>query len=290
MLMCDLMGGKRGRRQAPGERRGRRKDADFERDLHGRWKAEGRQPAHPRGIDAKRRVEESRIAAPFAIDDGQQQPGGHEHAREDSRPRRPAYAGRRQSEPAEDEHPVEDRVDNVGQDERNHDRADRARRLQVASKRRVQQERQEAPRHDLQIVAREGEDPGIQTPEMQSGDQCEQNGHHGNGQRQAERDAVHQPAMAVIEPIGTVALRHERVEAEQHPHGEDTHAHEDGTADADSTDRLRSQWPDHERIDDPHRHPRELREHDRHGQREHRLELFAEVIQRKGHSRGLSRV
>jgi hypothetical protein len=120
--------------------------------------------------------------------------------------------------------------------------------------------------------------PGIQTREMQRGGQTEQNRRDGNGQDQAECDAVHQPAMAVIEPIGSVALRDKRVEAEQQPHREYTDAHEDRAADADSTDRLRSQWPHHERIDDPHRHPRKLREHDWHRQHEHRLELFAEVV------------
>ena len=61
-------------------------------------------------------------------------------------------------------------------------------------------------------------------------------------------------------------------------------------ADADRADRLGAERADHQRVDQPHRHPPELGEDDGHRQREHRAEFLAEVASGHGHvTRGSNR-
>ena len=65
--------------------------------------------------------------------------------------------------------------------------------------------------------------------------------------------------MAVVEPPRPERLRDQGVETEQHPDAEDRCGEEDRAADADRADRLGPEPADDHRVDDPHRHPAQLR-------------------------------
>ncbi len=149
--------------------------------------------------------------------------------------------------------------------------------LEVAPERRVEQQRQDAPRHDAQVGRRQAQHLGIEPPAVERG--AERQEHEGDrqGQEQGERDAVQQPAMAVLQPSGAEGLRHERVETEQQAHGEDADAHEQRRSHAHRPDRLGTDPADHQGIDQPHRHPSELGEDDREREGEHRPELTAQI-------------
>ena len=85
-----------------------------------------------------------------------------------------------------------------------------------------------------------------------------------------------EPSVALVEAAGAERMRDQRVETEEQTHGEDAHAHEERTADADRADRFGADPADHQRIDQSHRHPAELRHHHRHRQGEHRPEFLTE--------------
>ena len=89
--------------------------------------------------------------------------------------------------------------------------------------------------------------------------------------------------MAFLEAAGAERVRHQRVEPQQQPHREHDDGREHRAADADGPDRLRAEPPDHQRVDDAHRHPTELGEDDRHREHEHRPELGAQVAGARQH-------
>ena len=104
---------------------------------------------------------------------------------------------------------------------------------------------------------------------------------NGSETTSAERDAVHQPAMALVESPAPNACETSVSSPSSRPIAKITIAHEQRAAEADGADRLGPEPADHQRVDDPHRHPAELREDDRHGQREHRTELRTESAERE---------
>ena len=83
--------------------------------------------------------------------------------------------------------------------------------------------------------------------------------------------------MAILEVSGTECSRNQGVEAEHQPHRKDRHADEQRAADPDCADRFRAQSPHHQRVDNPHRHPAELRHDDRGGEPDHRAEFGLET-------------
>ena len=88
---------------------------------------------------------------------------------------------------------------------------------------------------------------------------------------------MHEPGVTVVQPRCAKRLRHQCIQPEQQPHGEDAHAHEHGGADAHGADRLGAEAPDHQCVDQAHGDPTELGEHDGNRQQEHRTELLAEI-------------
>ena len=103
----------------------------------------------------------------------------------------------------------------------------------------------------------------------------------GGDASRASATAVNEPAMAILEVAGAERLRDQGVEPEQQPHREDRHADEQRAADADCADRFRAEPPHHQRVDHPHRHPAELRHHDRRGEPEHRAEFRSETAEHR---------
>ncbi len=165
----NLMRGERRRRKAAGERRCRCKYADFKRDLRRRRRSQGEQPPHPRQLDRQRRLKESGTAPPLAMDDHREQIRRHGHARSNRRPRSTGHAECGRTELAEDQHPIEEHVGEVGHDERHHDRPHDAHSLQVAAERAVEQKRQDAPRHHIEVFARQSENSWMDAPAVEAG-------------------------------------------------------------------------------------------------------------------------
>jgi hypothetical protein len=88
---------------------------------------------------------------------------------------------------------------------------------------------------------------------------------------------------------GAVGLRHDGVEAEQHAHAAGGQREEQDAGEADAGDRFRTERPDHQRVDDAHRHPADLGEDDRPGEAAQRLQFVSPVrrrAQRRRHGRG----
>jgi hypothetical protein len=94
---------------------------------------------------------------------------------------------------------------------------------------------------------------------------------------------MQEPAMAFLQASCAVGLRHERVESEQQAHHEDHDRHEERAADPDRANRFRTEPTDHQRIDDAHGHPSELRQNDWNGEVDHRPEFLFEVAQGRKH-------
>ena len=234
----DLMRGQRVSRHARGKRGRCRKDADFEHRLPGRRQPEPEQGALTREIEMKRRVAERRFPIAVTPQHHEPQPRGHEHARQQRRPGRSADAQRRQTEMTVDQHPVGERVDDIGRNQRDHDGTHDAQALKVATKSHVEKKRRKAPGQNRQIRTRERQHPGRQAPPGQRRRHREQDGEHRNGDQRAQPHAIDQPAVALVEPGRTKRLGDQRIESEQQAHRKDRDGEEEHAGEADGADSV----------------------------------------------------
>ncbi len=184
----------------------------------------------------------------LAIHDDSEQHGGHHDACDDGGPRGSANAHGRRTEVPEDQDPIHHRVEDIGEDKCHHHRPNDAHALKVAPERRIQQQRRNAPRKDVEIRLRQAQNHRIQAPATQGRRQCEDDDRDRNRQQQAEGHPVRQPPMTLVKPAGAERVRDQRVKAEQKAHRKDADRHEQRTADADRADRLWTNSPDHERY------------------------------------------
>src|SRR4051812_24324655 len=290
----DLMCRERGRSKPSSERRRRRKHADLERYLTRSRQTEREEPAHRRELDTARmgvsRERQRRTVAArprqarqhdrsLAVNDDGEQNGSHDDPRANRRPRGSANAHRRRAHASKDQQPVHERVQQVREDECDHHRSHHAHSLQISSERRVQQQRRNTPGKRVQIGLRQLEDGRIEAPSAERGREREHNQRDRDRENKTQGDAVRKPAMTLIDPAGSECMRDQRIEAEQQAHRKDADAHEKRAADAHGADRFWADPAHHQRIDEPHRHPAELRHDHWHGKPEHWLELLTKIAE-----------
>ena len=83
--------------------------------------------------------------------------------------------------------------------------------------------------------------------------------------------------MTVVDAPRAVRLRDERIEPEQQAHREHGDREEQHAREANRADRGGAEGTDHQRVHDPHRHPADLGDHDRGGERQHRAEFVTQA-------------
>jgi hypothetical protein len=198
-------------------------DANLRRDLHRSGRTQSEQPHDPRPLDLEERdVRQAEPLTPFVQDDDDEQRDRHEDAGDDRRPGRAGDAHRREPVAPEDQDPVAAGVHDVRQQQRDHHRSHDPERLQVSPERRVEQQRQRAPRQDGDVGARQAHHRRVQAECRHRLEHAEGHQHQGRRREQRQVHAVAQPAMALVQLTGAERLRHERVEAEKQAHAEDS--------------------------------------------------------------------
>ena len=153
-------------------------------------------------------VDQPRPRCRSRTDDDHEQRAAIDDARQHRRPGRTRNPKRRRAETAVDQHPVDDHVQQVRGDERDHDRPDHAHALQIAAEREVEQQRRQTPRHRLEI--RDGSAaarPRSCPTDRGRATRTKHAKRRGDGKNQGEVDAVQQPAAALVEPPGAERLR-----------------------------------------------------------------------------------
>ena len=101
---------------------------------------------------------------------------------------------------------------------------------------------------------------GLQSPAAERRRNPPEHEHHQRRTAARQRHAVYEPAMAFLDPPCAERVRDERIEAEREAHREDDDPDEERAPDAGGANRFGTDSPDHQRVDDAHRHPAHLRQ------------------------------
>src|SRR5260221_4110137 len=182
---------------------------------------------------------------------------------------------------AVDEHPIEEKIDEIGGDQREGYGPDHVHRLDAAAHGEIEHERKEADSQRFHVGNREARDHGIDMKRLQQWAEEPDRGHEQRRHDHAEVNAVDQGAMAIFTLTGAESLGDQSVQANEQTAAEECHHVENAGADADRADGIGAvgQVADHYSVDDTHRHPANLSEDERQCQAQGRAHFGAEGLQ-----------
>jgi hypothetical protein len=226
--------------------------ADFETDGEG-----GRQSQMEKFADALEQIAHLTERLGIAAFQGNEEHRGQINSGEDSGEGGAAYAEGWQSPMSEDQQPVSEHIDQVGGDQRESDRPNMMKRLNVAAQNGVkEQERQTPDQHVGKGDRLDANWPG-DTDEGQNWRPAEDAGGKNRSRAYAESESGCKGAPRPKPILRAECVGNERVEPGQETDSENSEGVEKRVADAGGADRdgAVGQPSDHDGVDHAHRHP-----------------------------------
>ena len=260
------------------------KDGDFSGELKRSGEAEGDEFANAGEVGLHGSAEQFSFVArivPEQIDDEHECEISARNTRGDARA---GYTVSGKAEFAEDEDIITDKIDEVGTDQGEGDRADHIHTLEGAADREVEKKRKKSGGKRAHVGSGQNRDgmgdaEGLEivgkNPDRDGQKRCD---------GKAQVDAVDERAVAVFAVAGAESLRDERVESDKDTFPEESEHDEKAGRDANGSDGLGGirEPADHHGVDNDHAHPADFGENERESEAKGRAE-FAPKDGEKGH-------